>query len=270
MNKIAVLILTLAMLLSACAALPEVPATSSPAENSSVPTTMPTEPVTEPITEPTTEPTEPEHSALYLPQYDQEKMFEYFAEVVLDVEYSQGNGNPTLVQKWLSPLYYQYYGNPTEEDKAVLAAFFAELNAVPGFPGIHPAPNEEEVTLSIYFTDKKNLQDLFDSVVNGEDVNGATQFWYWLGNNEIYQGRIGYLNSLDQATRNSILLEEIINTLGITDTILRPDSIVYQYSDDNLQMSDVDWVIFRILYDGRIQCGMNREECWEVFCQLYY
>ena len=58
--------------------------------------------------------------------------------------------------------------------------------------------------------------------------------------------------------------------LGITDTILRPDSIVYQYSDDNLQMSDVDWVIFQILYNTQIKGGMNRDECWEIFCQLYY
>ena len=111
---------------------------------------------------------------------------------------------------------------------------------------------------------------MFDEAVNGEDVNGATLYWYWLANNEIYQARVGYLNTLDQTTRNSILLEEIINMLGITDTILRPDSIVYQYSDDNLQMSEVDWVIFKILYNTQLKSGMNEEECWEVFCQLYY
>ena len=66
------------------------------------------------------------------------------------------------------------------------------------------------------------------------------------------------------------MLEEIVNTLGITDTELREDSIVYQYSNDNLCLSDVDWLILKLLYHPRIECGMDADQCEAVIRELYY
>ena len=271
MKKFAMLMLAAVLLLCACA--PKPPAQSSepttePTENSSVPTTEVTEP--EETTTPTTAPTEPPHSTLYLPQHSQQQMLTYFNEVVLNVEYSDGTGDATLVQKWLIPIYYQYYGTPTAEDKAVLEKLFAQLNAIPGFPGIYPAGNGNPENLSLSFLNKNDFNDQFLDVVHGEDAWGATQFWYWTATNDIYTARIGYRSDIDQVTRNSILLEEIINTLGINDTVLRRDSIVYQYSNENLALSDVDWVILKLLYDPQIQCGMNQQDCKEVLQKLYY
>ena len=51
---------------------------------------------------------------------------------------------------------------------------------------------------------------------------------------------------------------------------LRPDSIVYQYSDDNFTPSDVDWIILKLLYDPSIQCGMNYDSCRTIIEALYY
>lgn len=268
MKKWIIAALALSLLLWGCAPMPETlePESSIPTEptdESSTPTTEVTE-VTEPVI------TDPPHSALYLPDCPQEKMLEYFSEVVLDVEYSDGTGDATLVQKWLSPIYYNYYGNPTDEDKAVLEALFAQLNAVPGFPGIYPAQNAYQENLSLNFLNKTEFNNQFLDVVQGEDAYGATQFWYWTATNEIYTGRIGYRTDISQQERNSILLEEIINTLGISDTVLREDSVVYQYSNDNLALSDVDWVILKILYDPAIQCGMSGAACTEILQGLYY
>lgn len=268
MKKVIILLLVLAFVLCACIA--EQPAqnlepTTVPTENGSIPTTEATEPTE--ITEPTTA---PPHSELYLPQYGQQQMFEYFNEVVLHMEYSDGTGDVTLVQKWVNPIYYSYYGNPTEEDKAVLEALFAQLNAIPGFPGIYPAENAYQENLSLSFLNRNDFNNSFLDVVHGEDAYGATQFWYYTATNEIYTARIGYRSDIDQTTRNSILLEEIINTLGISDTVLRQDSIVYQYSNDNLVLSDVDWVILKILYDPAIQCGMGAIGCAEIIQRLYY
>ena len=271
MKKAVIFLLLLGFLLCACTTKPTAQSsepTTEPTENSSVPTTEVTEP--EETATPTTAPTEPPHSALYLPQYSQEQMLTYFNEVVLNVEYSDGIGDATLVQKWSNPIYYRYHGNPTDEDKAVLENLFAQLNAIPGFPGIHETDSIYLENLSLNFLNPQDFRDSFSDVVHGEDAYGATQFWYWTATNEIYDARIGYRTDIDQITRNSILIEEVINTLGITDTVLRTDSIVYQYSNENLALSDVDWVILKILYDPDIQCGMGATACKEVFQRLYY
>ena len=44
-----------------------------------------------------------------------------------------------------------------------------------------------------------------------------------------------------------MLVEEVINLLGINDTVLREDSIVYQYSSDITAPSEIDWVLIRLL-----------------------
>jgi len=267
------LALTLAILLSACNLMPPAGShtlnTARPTDLTPAPT-APSETTASNPTEVPTQPTEPPHSPLYLAHCTQVQMQEYFNEVVLNMEYTDGTGNASLVQKWLTPLYYQFYGNPTVEDRAVLTALFAQLNAIPGFPGIYPAENEGQENLSLSFYDRATFNDVFSSVINGEDAYGATQFWYYTATNDIYTARIGYRTDIDQVTRSSILIEEIINTLGISDTVLRQDSIVYQYSNDNLTLSDVDWVILKVLYDPAIQCGMNATDCARIIQELYY
>ncbi len=217
-----------------------------------------------------TEQTSPPHSQLYLPDYTAPQIWQYFQEVVLDMEYTDGAGDVTLVQKWTSPIRYRIYGTPTDEDYAVLTGLFAQLNAVPGFPGIYAAAEEELENLTLSFLQPDEFRTQFSDVIHGEEAYGATQFWYYTATNEIYTARIGYRTDVDQNTRNSILIEEIINTLGISDTVLREDSIVYQYSNENTVLSDVDQIILQILYDPAIQCGMGAEDCAIVVQDLYY
>ena len=107
-------------------------------------------------------------------------------------------------------------------------------------------------------------------MLQGDYATGATQFWYYTNTNDIYTARIGYRTDISQEERNSILIEEIVNTLGITDTVLRTDSIVYQYSDENLALSDVDWIILKLLYDPAIRCGMDFDSCSRIIPELYY
>lgn len=210
------------------------------------------------------------HSQLYHPDYSQEQIQEYFAEVVLDMEYSDGTGDITRVQKWLAPIGYRIYGMPTEEDFAVLNALFEQLNQIPGFPGFYAAETEGVENLQISFLHPGDFHDSFSDTVNGEDAWGATQFWYYTDSNEIHTARIGCRADIDQSIRDSIIVEEIINTLGITDTVLRTDSVVYQYSDENTTLSPVDWVILNLLYDPAIHCGMDGDACAAVIRGLYY
>ena len=273
------LLLAAAMGLSACTNRPA-PAptpTAPPQETQSpaMPTPTPVEtpvptPEPTPVPTPTPEPTPPPHSEFYIPGLPVEQVVEYFSEVVLDVEYTDGTGDATLVQKWLGPIYYRIYGTATDEDLEVLNALFDRLNAVSGFPGIHPAEEGRTENLSLNFLSRDDLHESFSAVLGGQEAYGAVHFWYYTDNNQIYDARIGYRTDLDQTTRNSVLLEEIINGLGITDTLARPDSIVYQYSNANTALSEIDWLILKLLYHPEIRCGMDAESCEAVIRNLYY
>lgn len=252
------LALLLALLLCGCAADPA--PTTLPPE-----TTVPETTVPETTVPPTTVPL---HSDYYLEDFTLDEVLLYFNEVVLQVEYTQG-GDPTLVQKWLQPITYRIFGEPTEEDLRVLEDFFVQLNQVPGFPGIREAGAEEYSNLSLNFLNHEDFYGQFSQILNGEDAWGGYQFWY-SDSNDIYDAQIGYRTDIDQLSRNSILLEEIVNALGISDTLMRSDSIVYQHSNDNLELSEVDWLLLKLLYHPDIQCGMDEEACRTVIETLYH
>ncbi len=212
----------------------------------------------------------PEHTELYIQGYTTEQILEYFEEVVLNMEYTDGTGDATVVQKWGVPICYRIFGNPTEEDMSVLNTLFSQLNEISGFPGIYAAADGEPENLAIRFLDQNAFSDTYSEVVNGEDAYGAAQFWYYTDTNEIYTANIGYRTDIDQETRTSVLLEEIVNVLGLSDTVLRTDSIVYQYSNDNTALSDIDWLILKLLYNCKIQFGMDIDNCREIIYELYY
>lgn len=271
------LCLSLALLLCACTGV------NLESNSTSLPTCeiLPTETVIEDttaaatievpeITTGETETTAPAHSALYHPEYTSQQVWEYFEEVVLRAEYSDGTGNTALVQKWKEPIIYSIYGTPTEEDLSVLTALFAQLNEIPGFPGIHARAEGEPANLMIGFWDSEDFNMYFSDFLNGEDAYGATQYWYYNDTNEIYTADVGYRTDIDQSTRTSVLIEEIINMLAVSDTVLRTDSIVYQYSNDNTALSDIDWLILKLLYHPAIQCGMDFDGCRTVIEELYY
>ena len=189
------------------------------------------------------------------------QMFTYFSEVVNNAEYSSGAYVHQLVQKWQEPITYRIYGDPTEKDMEILLAFFDELNSIYYFPGIYEVENEEEENLSIYFIDRNLFDITFGDVINNELADGAAEFWFYTDTSEIYKGRVGYVTETSQEIRNSVLIEEIVNVLGLSDTYIREDSIVYQYSSDVLEPSEVDWAIIKSLYHPLIEPGMTADEC---------
>lgn len=263
--KIALLfIILLAVILSACTSLhapPEV-STTQPSAAPSVP------PATEPSTEPPTEPpaTKPLHSPLYLPDVAVEDVIRYFNEVCLDAEFVN-NGNASVVQKWAAPIRYILHGDATNEDVQTLSAFTAWLNTIDGFPGISQTADPDEANLRIHFCSEDGLLAILGNNFYGTD--GGVTFWY--RDDEIYDAVICYRTDLDQALRNSVILEEIYNGLGpVQDTDLRPDSIIYSGFSQPQALTQIDELILRLLYHPRIKCGMSAAECEAVIRQLYY
>ena len=210
------------------------------------------------------------HSVLYLEDYTVEQVVKYFNEVVLDSEYFSGEGNYRLVQKWTEPICYRILGEATETDRDILKNLFNELNKVDGFPGIVAATENEYAHLTLYFYDYQDFNANFGSIVNYEEADGAVEYWYYNDTNQIYDARIGYRTDIDQHIRNSVLLEEVVNGLGISDTILREDSIIYQGYSEVQELSEMDWLIIKLLYHPDIKCGMSQEECADVIKRLYY
>ena len=231
-----------------------------------VPTAEPTEAPTEVATE---LPTEDPHSDLYVPGISQDEMVAFFNEVILDMEYTTGDGETYLVQKWDRPISYRIEGVPSHRDAQIISALSKQLNAVVGFPGIRAATGLEQ-NVTIYFMHDGEFDAQFSHLLGGESADGAVQFWYYNNTNNIYSGRIGYRKDAAQEIRDSVIPEELVNLLGISDTTLREDSITYQNGSEVTEPSDVDWAIIKLLYNPRIHCGMTAAECETIIRELYY
>ena len=87
----------------------------------------------------------------------------------------------------------------------------------------------------------------------------------------LFQPSVCIRTDIDQYVRNSVILEEIYNGLGpVQDTILRPDSIIYQEYSEVQDLTLVDWLILRLLYHPDMLCGMDAAQCEAVIRDLYY
>ena len=214
--------------------------------------------------------TESEGSFVYYHEkYSLEQVIEYFCDVVSGTEYSTGDGDAKLVQKWTEPIYYQMQGEWTAQDQQILENLFSQLNCIYGFPGIYPASEGNLVNLRISFYERDAFQADFGEFLNYEEADGAVQYWYYNDLNNIYEARIGYRTDLSQYIRNGVLLEEVVNGLGIQDTMLREDSIVYQSFSEVQELSEMDWLLIKLLYHPEIKCGMTPEECKQVLERIY-
>ena len=230
-----------------------------------VPTATPTTSST-PTTQTTTS-TAPLHSPLYLENTDTEDVITYFNEVCLDAEFVNG-GDASLLQKWDSPIRYRILGDPTEQDLDVLYGFTDTLNAVNGFPGIREITDDNGYcNMQIHFCSHDEMIDIMGD--RFQDMDGAVTFWY--EENRIYNATICIRTDLDRHLRNSVILEELYNSLGpIQDTALRQDSIIYADYAEPQALTPVDELLLKLLYHPQMLCGMNAAECETVIRQLYY
>lgn len=259
MKKLIFLLLLAAFLLSTCSIHlltepePEVTEPPSPA------------PVASAVPEPSPKPEN------RLPEgYTAEQIADYFCEVALGEEYAQGDEGSNAVQKWLQPIYYVVHGQPSAEDEEVLTAFVDELNQLEGFPGMYPAESSQQKNCSIRFLDRDQMNSEAGHVVKGEYVDGISQWYYYTESNELHTMNIWICTEIDQRMRNSVILEEIVNSIGLgNDTLARTDSIIYQGYSDVQQLSEIDWLIIQILYSEKMHCGMTEAQCREVINQMY-
>lgn len=210
-----------------------------------------------------------EHSRLYIDGISPELMAEYFAETVLSAEYARDYEHMVLVQKWREPIRYYIHGfNYNSTDVYYITEFFDRLNNIKGFPGAYRVRAGESFNLDIRFCTRLELQA---KTLNVDETCAAfTSFTYNTATDEIQNGSILYCHDIPKDQRQSVIQEEILNCMGMSDdTLLRTTSVIYQYSNSNTA-DEVDMTLFEILYSEKIKCGMNREQCDEAIKEIYY
>lgn len=213
------------------------------------------------------------HSDAYLPGHSQAEVIAWFEEAVLSSEYTTNESQSRLVQKWTEPIVWSFSGEYTASDEAFLTEFFEQMNDVPGFPGFVRASDPDEAAMRLIWCEKEEFYAQMGESIHGEDATGAATYWYDLETNSICSALICYRNDAltDDVTRRSVLLEEIVNSIGLgNDSETRTDSIIYQYDSSATELSDVDWLIIRLLYGTPIRCGMDADACAEIIRQVYY
>lgn len=239
------------------------------------------EPTSIPTPVPTPEPdpkgvsassTHAEHSLYYAPDYSVEEIIEYFCEVTLSAEYPSEDYAPVL-HKWVTPISYCLAGDYTESDKALAVMFFECLNCLRGFPGARLTADESGANLIIRFCLRDEFYERMGEAIGNEEADGAVQYWYSMESNELVSAEICCRNDVltDPVTRSSVILEEICNGIGASnDTVLREDSIIYQYGSSVTFPSDTDWLLLRLIYAPQMTPGMDREACEKVLRVLYW
>lgn len=239
--------------------LPETSHATTPPE-----TSLATEETAAPIE--TTVETEPAHSELFIPFVTPEEMVTYFNEVCLDAEFVN-SGNASVLQRWENPIYYQIYGDPTDLDLQILNNMCQWLNTIDGFPGIYETAETWQENYSIYFCTQDELIDRMGDEYYG--VDGAFTFWY--NDNIIYDCTVCIRTDLDQEVRNSVILEELYNSLGpAQDTNLRQESIIYAGYSIPQALHPIDEVILKLLYHPDLLIGMDARDCEPIIHSLYY
>jgi len=216
-------------------------------------------------------PSDAEHSELYIEGLSQSQVVQYFNEVCFGDEAS---GGVPYIRKWTQPICYRISGDIFESDFVILEAFVAQLNELEGFPGMHMEDGFAESNFTITFTNSGGIADISgdwsDYWIDDSVYKGAVALEH-NENDGIFSGRLGVLKSMDQTSRTSELKEQLYKGLGpMTETVQRRDSIIYSEDSMVTELSQIDWLILKLLYSEAIRPGMDKNECEKVLRNLYW
>ena len=184
-----------------------------------------------------------------------EAIAEYFDEIALHAEYGSSDNR---VHKWNDEIVMCVKGTPTAQDRLVLQSILWKMNSVYGFPGIRETVSEFEANLVITFANDAEYTRITPSTINDSTDGFATCWWQ---NSVIYKAEIGIRTSISQNERNSVIWEEMVQSTGLqNDSYLYPESLFYQGYNEVQEPTDLDWILFEILYHPDVPAGLSRAE----------
>ena len=191
--------------------------------------------------------------------YSKEQIIDYFNEVALNTEY--GN-NDNHIHKWDTPLYVYIDGFPTDQDRRVLNDVFLKMNGVRGFPGISETFSQDRANLVIHFAIDDEYNRITPDTITDSSDGFATCWW---SDYSIFQATIGIRTSIPQHERNSVIWEEIVQATGLqNDSYTYPDSLFYQGYNEVQSPTELDWIMFELLYHPDIKAGMMEADCQTI------
>jgi hypothetical protein len=187
-----------------------------------------------------------------------DREIEYFFETVFGAEYGDSD---YAVHKWADDIRIDIKGHPTKVDLETLDEVIFELNYL-----------IDDITLSIVNWDG-DIQMYFDAPSNFSSIEpnyipgNSGFFWaWWDGSGNLYKARVLIATEgVTQDERSHLIWEELTQVLGImNDSYEYADSIFYQEWTDVQGLSDIDKAVVEILYDPRLESGMDMEEVVDI------
>ena len=152
-------------------------------------------------------------------------------------------------------------GDPTREDIETLNRVISELNHL--VSGITLDTVIWDPDIEIYFASSGQFPSIEPNYVPGN----KGFFWaWWDSSGALYKARILVAtDGITQKQRSHIIREELTQCLGImNDSYEYEDSIFYQEWTDTESYAEIDRAVISILYDPRIEPGMDMEQVEEV------
>lgn len=189
--------------------------------------------------------------------YTVNEVLDYYCEVGLTSEFT--TLTEYSVRKWATPLSVYVTGYPEDADLELMDRLFEALNKVNGFPGISFCYSEEESNVILRILPYDEYQVYALPAVNNTASDGYSTIWFRSG--VIERAEIGIQSDLTRNNKNHVILEEIVQSLGLqNDSYMYDDSLFYQNYNEPQWPSDLDWLLVRFLYSPLVQVRMSEDD----------
>jgi hypothetical protein len=177
-----------------------------------------------------------------------------FEAIAFGGEFSRDRGLQ-VIRKWATDLRVAITGRPTQADLETLERTLADLNGLIAPRRIRL--DRQSANVTIHFVPTTEFRRIEPHYVEG---NRGFFFVWWNGRSEITRSRILIAtDGITQPERSHLIREELTQSLGLmNDSWSDPASTFYQGWTATATYTDRDRALIRLLYDPRIQPGMNR------------
>ena len=199
-----------------------------------------------------------------------EDLVRFFDEIVFRSEMRRG-ARPKTVMKLTGPLRVAASGRVSDRDKAYITNHLAYISKVTGLASGFVEASNDSLNMHIVFVPrammgKLNILNADPELVREAAAAGGCYFIFFPDREA---AKITYIvivvnSDRDAAGINHCLLEEMIQSLGLSNDsdMLRP-SIFSDY-DRLYELSRWDEVLVRTLYDARMTPGLPRKEALKL------
>ena len=187
-------------------------------------------------------------------QYDD--LIDYFNEVVIDDYY---------IERWEQPLYIKVLGDYTKEDYSTLSNLVDSIDSLGVMPGISIETEKSNCTIEF-----ASLNELMTYYGNKYDCYYEEGDWWGIdlqtSKYGIYSGHFGIANDVTtQEQRNYMILMTVTCAIGLQYCSDKyPDSICYTKWTNAQSLSNLDFIIIRMLYLDTLHSGMEEDEADDI------